>query len=160
MILSKKYLQQINPKQKIYNAKYSQGTYNFLKKHQNKDITIYWDSEDNLSGCNIEFNENKISSRQILFCFHNKNEEIFGTCWMNIMVNKYQLYDYSYQNDTFQDITNWFFDNYLKIGRCLFDDNHVNFLLGENHNYVKDEERFNIINGHKTCKWCEKIIFE
>ena len=74
------------------------------------------------------------------------------------MQNKYGIQDYTYMINDFQDITEIFLSKYLEIGRCVFDTTHNNFLLGENHGYVGDENRFEIVDGIKKCKWCGKII--
>jgi hypothetical protein len=48
----------------------------------------------------------------------------------------------------FIDVTEWFFKNYVKLGRCFFDKYHYGF---DN----KYEDRYHIINAnHRKCKYC------
>ena len=159
-MITKEYLKTINPKQQSYNPKYSQGTYTFLHKNKNKDIKIYWLNKNYVTGNIIAFNKRAIKfyPTQIYFMYK-VNGDWLGTSWTNIMRNKYKVYDYSsWEMNEFEDITEWFFNEYSKIGRCLFDREHINFLLGENHNYVGEEGRFETVDGVKYCRWCGKEI--
>ena len=157
-MLSKEFLKQINPKQKdSYNPKFSEGTYKFLNRYKKKDIKVYWKRTSNWSGKETEFTFNRVSTPQVFFIYE-ENSDYFGASWNQVMQNKYGIFDYTYQISDFEDITEIFLSKYLEIGRCVFDTTHNNFLLGENHNYVGDENRFEIIDGIKKCKWCEKII--
>jgi len=159
-MIDKQFLQLINPKSKPYNPKYSQGTYAFLHKNINKDIKIYWLNKNYVTGNITTFNRKAIKfyPTQIYFMYK-INGDWLGTSWTKIMRNEYQVVDFSsWEMNEFEDITEWFCDEYVKIGRCLFDRGHTNFLLGENHNYVSNEERFEIVDGVKYCKWCGKEI--
>jgi len=159
-MLNKEFLKAINPKQQPYNPKYSEGTYKFLHKNKNKDIKIHWRKRNNFSGDIVAFDPSKIKFYSTQVCFmYKENGNWFGTSWANIMRNEHKLYDYSdWDREEFEDITEWFCDEYLRIGRCLFDSVHTNFLLGENHNYVNDSERFEIVDGIKYCRWCGKEV--
>ena len=159
-MLSKEYLNQINPNQNPYNAKYSQGTYKFLSKNKNKDIKVYWKKTNSIDGETTDFNINNIRfyPTQIYFMYE-VNGDLLGVSWIRVMHSMYKFMDYSYfGREDFEDITEFFFNKYLRIGRCLFDKEHINFLLGEDYNYVTEEERFEIVNGVKKCKWCKKEI--
>lgn len=161
MIIIKEYLKQINPNQdkNIYNAKYSEGTYRWLNKYKKKDIKIYWNKRSPVDGKITEFDFKNVAAypTQIIFCYEEFGD-LFGTQWNTIMRNSYKVVDYCLWKDNFEDITDVFLKEYLKIGRCLFDKEHINFVLGKDHAYVKDEERFEYINGIKKCKWCGKVI--
>lgn len=153
-MISKEYLEKINPNKDTYNAKYSEGTYKFLSKNKNKDVKIYFRKKDKIDGKLLEFNPTNVYSTQIYFMYE-VNGDWLGTPWVNIMQNKYQVMDYTnFDRDEFEDITDTFLDTYLKIGRCMFDNKHINFLLGKDHAYVSNEERFTEKDGHKTCLWC------
>jgi hypothetical protein len=157
-MISKEYLKQINPNKKIYEAKYSEGTYKFLTKYKNKDIRIYWNKRSMVDGSLVEFNPLDVYSTHVYFMYE-QNGDLFGTTWTNIMWNKYRVMDYSCWNrNEFEDITDIFLNTYLKIGRCMFDSEHINFMLGQNHSYVSKEERFEIVDDKRKCKWCGKDI--
>ena len=158
-MISKEYLNQINPNVIPYNPKYSWGTYSFLKKYKNKDIKVYWMKRNSINGKIIEFNKDSdLLFTRIYFCY-NINGDFLGTSWRNICYNKYTLYDYThYDKEWFVDITKWFMNKYLKIGRCMIDTTHINFIINKDHSYVEDEDRFEFIFGMKNCKWCGKIV--
>jgi len=156
-MITKEFLKEINPKQKSYNPKYSEGTYKFL--NDNNLIKVFWNKVSRINGEITNFDPSKIKfyPTQIYFIF-DTTKSWLGTSWTNIMSNKYKLYSYEGLERNFKDITEWFCEEYLRIGRCLFDREHTNFLLGENHNYVSDDERFEMLKGIKKCKWCGKVI--
>jgi len=157
-MINKEFLQAINPKEKPYNPKYSEGTYTFLHRNRNKDVKVYWKKKDNINGDIVSFDPSDIRSPQIYFMYR-ENGDWFGVSWYRIMSNKYKVLDYSsFEMDGFDDITEWFCNEYIRVGRCLFDSNHINFLLGENNDYVGEHNRFEIIDGVKSCRWCGKEI--
>ena len=157
-MIDKEFLQLVNPKIIPYNPKYSEGTYTFLYRNRNKGVKIYWKKKNNFSGDIVNFNPSEVCSPQVYFMYK-ENGDWFGVSWYRIMSNEYKVLDYSsFEMDGFEDITDWFCDEYIKIGRCLFDVTHSNFLLGENHDYVSNEERFEMINGIKKCRWCGKVV--
>ena len=160
-MLSKEYLNNINPNQNPYNAKYSHGTYRFLFNNKNKDIKVYWKKTSYIDGEVTDFNKNNIRfyPTQIYFMYES-NGDWLGVSWTRIMQNKYKVSDYTcfMSEDEFEDITEFFFSEYLRIGRCLFDQKHINFLLGKDYNYVTKEERFETVDGIKKCRWCGKEI--
>lgn len=156
--MNKEFLQLINPNVKPYNPKYSEGTYKFLHRNKDKDVKAYWKKKNNIDGDIVAFNSSNIYSSQIYFMYR-ENGDWFGISWQRIMSNEYKVLDYSsFEMDDFEDITEWFCEVYLRVGRCLFDTAHVNFLLGENHNYVTEEERFQVVESVKYCRWCGRDI--
>jgi len=159
-MITKEFLKAINPKSNPYNPKYSQGTYTFLHKNINKDIKIYFKNRNNITGNIITFNIRAIKYYPTQIYFMYKTDYKWqGISWFKIMSNKYETMDYSsLEMKEFEDITDWFCSEYIKIGRCLFDIEHINFLLGENHNYVGEKNRFETVDGIKKCKWCGKVV--
>lgn len=153
-MINKEYLKKINPNKLEYEAKYSEGTYKFLSKNKNKDIKIFWRKRSGIDGRIIEFNPEDVCSPQVYFIYE-QNGDLLGTSWSSIMWNKYKVMDYTgWDREEFEDITDIFLDTYLRIGRCMFDSEHINFMLGKNHSYVTKEERFKTIDGIKKCRWC------
>ncbi len=162
-MINKEYLNKINPKQEVYDSKYSEETYKFLNKNKTKDIKVYWHKKSLIGlidGSYTAFNPDEIELHptQIYFIYKSQGDWL-GISWIEIMSNNYKVLDYSDCDRTdYIDVTEWFYKKYLEIGRCIFDKKHYNFLLGENYNYVKEEERFDVIDGIKKCRWCDKII--
>lgn len=159
-MITKDFVEKVNPKQKTYNPKYSEGTYKFLHKNKNNNIKVYWRKKNNISGSvtNFDSSEMKFYPTQVYFMYE-VNGDWLGTSWTNIMRNEYKVMDYSsFEMVEFEDITDWFIAEYVKVGRCLFDREHINFLLGENYEYVTDDQRFEVVDGVKKCRWCRKEV--
>ena len=56
------------------------------------------------------------------------------------------------ENMTVIDITDWFWPEYLKVGRCIWDRSHDGWL-------ADDDERFTQINRNsRRCNWCGKHL--
>jgi hypothetical protein len=47
------------------------------------------------------------------------------------------------------DITDWFFEEYEKRGRCLFYGHENTWLVGS-------ENRYTIVNNTRKCNWCDE----
>ena len=158
-MITNDFRKQVKPKQIPYNAKYSEGTYAFLNKYKNKDLKVYWKNTSQFDGSVLELNQNNLYTTQVYFMYE-ETGDLYGARWSNIMHNDYRIMDYTcWDKNEFEDITEWFCETYLKIGRCLVDSSHNNFLLGKDHGYVTKEERFdNLIDGVKKCKWCGEIV--
>lgn len=50
--------------------------------------------------------------------------------------------------DEYVDVTEKFFEDYKKIGRCLFDSNHSGWLLGDENRFAYSDE------DTRECNWC------
>lgn len=153
-MITKEYLEQINPNVESYNPKYSWGTYIFLKRHNNRDIKVYWKKYSGFDGEEVKFNKDNLLLHHVYFCFKSDGD-LLGTTWQRICWNKYVLMDYSNYEDIFEDITDWFFEEYLRIGRCLIDTEHNNFLINKDHSYVQDEDRFEYVGDRE---WIENTL--
>lgn len=55
-----------------------------------------------------------------------------------------------YDHENFTDITDWFWNKYIEIGRCIFDWRHNGWMLGDKDRY------YHINSNNKKCKWCDK----
>lgn len=67
---------------------------------------------------------------------------------MGVSNDKYTVFSfYLYDADDFIDITEWFWEQYKKIGRCLFDRAHSRWYQG-------DKDRFTYVNNTRKCNWC------
>lgn len=59
-------------------------------------------------------------------------------------------YDFSLNPNHLVDITEWFWNEYVKSGRCIFDREHNGWWQG-------DQERYTQINKNsRKCKWCNQ----
>ena len=59
-----------------------------------------------------------------------------------------EMFALLYRDEELTDITDWFFKNYQRFGRCMFDLDHIGWWSGGENRYTK-------INNHsKRCNWC------
>jgi hypothetical protein len=55
------------------------------------------------------------------------------------------------KNKTVEDITDWFWSQYILLGRCLWDVNHNKYM-------TNDETRFTYLdNNTRKCNWCGAV---
>lgn len=148
----------IKPLGKDENGKYNKKLYNLLKQmsndeYQNKQLRIYFNPKSWWDDSIVSFHKNihkeiKCLTRQIKLSPHGHNE--IGYSLMDALSkNKPERYSWiMHKPDGFVDITEWFFDTYIKMGRCMFETKHYDF---EN----KHNQRYYIINrNHRKCRWC------
>lgn len=64
---------------------------------------------------------------------------------------KYTVFANPWNNKkTVIDITDWFWNEYIRIGRCIWDSNHSGWL-------AKDDNRFTYVGKNsRRCNWCGK----
>lgn len=148
----------IKPITKDENGKYNKKLYNLLKKmsndqYQNRQFRVYFKPTSWWDGTEITFHKNihkEVSSiiRQINLSPYGHKESGYSLM-ESLQKNKPERYSWIMHNpNKFIDITNWFFDTYIKMGRCMFDRNHYDF--DNEHN-----QRYYIINkNHRKCRWC------
>lgn len=66
--------------------------------------------------------------------------------------NKYTVFANPWNiKKTVIDITSWFWNKYIEIGRCIWDRDHDGWL-------AKDENRFTYIDDdNRKCNWCGEV---
>lgn len=138
---------QFKPKKKGVSDKFSWNLYRFLREYPNAKIMLY---KKDHTGDIKEFDPNGF---QGTYHFFGMIGELVGARFVDIMragpSAKIQLYAFSWWGDAnFIDVTDWFFSEYERRGRCLFDKEHSSWWAGE-------EGRFTYINSHsRRCNWC------
>lgn len=141
-------IRKLKPNQKGMSDKYSWNLYQFLKT--NKDIRVFWDSTNDFNKRSIRFidkDSTDVSQHLRLGRFLGKS--FAGRSLMSVLVKTDKhLYSYSWLDaNQLEDVTDWFFDTYEKIGRCAFDNNHSMWLSNEDGRYEEFENK-------KKCCWC------
>ena len=133
------------PKLKGESDKFSLGVYRVLKKYPGIRIVYY---SKNSMGEYDPFDPKKSQSPRQIFMLHSGSAMV-GLNVSQAMDNKLQEYAFSlWDREKFVDITDWFFKEYAKRGRCIFDKEHHGWWIGE-------ENRFTVINWHsRRCNWC------
>lgn len=140
----------IKPVKRGESDKYSWNLYRYLKEHRN--VRICWYSKSIINGTAIPFESTKslLSTQTVVLIGESGSS---GNRIANILGNgeSGKIVSYSlglWQQDKFVDITEWFFREYLRIGRCIFDREHNGLWLGS-------EGRFTQINRNsRKCNWC------
>ncbi|MBT2759933.1 hypothetical protein [Paenibacillus sp. ISL-20] len=146
-------LGKIKPKVKGESNKYSWNLYKFLSKIVKKNeyidsqLRIYWNHHSRWDGEHLPFNTDLSNGMQIIIDpYGNKSSGYF----MNTVLRKGNCELYSlcvWKKEDLLDITDWFFDEYEKIGRCIFDPDHNGWMLGT-------DGRYTYVNNTRKCNWC------
>lgn len=152
-------LKAIKPKERSKSDKYSWYLYQFLNKlfkekeygkYYQKQLEIHWLHESRWDGNWLDapidgiakFNLNQI----LIIPAGKKNDRSFYH--MSAILQKGRSERFALPSQwTTTDITEWFFDNYKKDGRCVFDREHINFMQGA-------DSRFTYVNNTRRCNWC------
>ena len=157
MLGSMNLLKDIKPNGKT-SDKYSINLWKYITKHQGEMRVFYEQTEYSVKeDCEIfvPFDPNNIKPYKVwigqlsedwyyvghLSTILGNGKEKF-TQWANPWLKSKQPLD----------ITEWFWKEYIKNGRCLFDKDHSGWWIG-------DEDRFYHINkNNKKCKWCGAML--
>lgn len=131
-------LKKIKPRLIRKSDKYSSNLYKYLKLYPNSRVYKSVDI-DNRTAMKIVVG-------------HKNNEAITGTTLDHILAsNMYRHYWLYSEYGEYEDITEQFMNDYIRIGRCLWDKDHKGWMNG-------DEERFSYINDdERVCNWCGEI---
>lgn len=162
-----------------YSDKYSLLLYKFLYKNRNKfpfkyDFKILYDATTNsfnpsfpkvqnmyIGGLPLEEEPHTFFGNRINSIICNTSKEIW--C-MHLWSTSY----HGGKTPQIINITEWFIENYIKIGRCLFDPHHTDFMMNTESrytelllpNYVELANRGEQITDQNTkhCNWCGKTL--
>lgn len=150
--------------------KFSWNIYQFIKKHP--DCTrVFWHKKNYMNGGIVEFNNrDNVEGASLgwnLFIGRRDKQNfddihfsvVTGNRVRNILGNSRERFNlWSLHpiagwptGDEFEDVTEWFWDNYIKFGRCLFDKGHNGWWIG-------DTDRFTYLDENtRQCNWCGQI---
>jgi len=148
-------LNRIKPKNIKISDKFSRKLYKQLKeisKEKYHNIKIYWNASSRWDGSHMPF-ENVISSggfttlNQIMISPDGNKRT--GYFLSSIITGNKKAERFALPH-TWEliDITDWFFDTYEKIGRCIYSP-HDGWI-------AEDEDRFTYINNTRKCNYCGK----
>lgn len=137
-----------SPKAHGISDKFSWRLYKFLKKHKNLRIMYYRKTP---MGKIVEFDPTKSQHLMQLFAMID-GLSLAGACFNSIMSNSEywnEIYAFDVWGvDNFVDVTDWFFKEYARTGRCMFDREHSMWWQGK-------ENRYTFINANsRRCNWC------
>jgi hypothetical protein len=152
-IYSKEFLNRINPK-RDQSSKYSQYLYLWLRynKRYRKVFfaeNFWFDPEKS-----DEFSEDKNVSHQIYIGIPDEvpNDEFFSGSELRRIINfgsKEHGYAYHLKKlGNVTDITDWFWEKYLRIGKCAIDPEHTIYWR-ERYDDIDDKSR--------SCRWCGRV---
>lgn len=151
------------PKTKGKSDKYSCQLYEFLRRHQqrfNGLPNVYyiqtqdrWNSElERTEQVEVLFDKQNFSRAHIWVGNIDGEGWYYGnklSCIIGESKEKYTIFASLWYTDrTVIDITDWFWNEYLKVGRCIWDKSHNTWLMN-------DDDRFTYINKNsRRCNWC------
>lgn len=118
-----------------------------------KNINVYWYPLNRMLGKSVSFeNRNEIILPHVIFAGMN-DRRMIGTSWESIVQADYRLRRYDVNEmKKLEVITDWFTEQYVKIGKCLYDPMHHDFM-------VDSKKRYSVIDENKRqCKYCGKIF--
>lgn len=145
-------LNKIKPKVKGESDKYSWNLYKFLtkiikeRKTTADSIKIYWNTYSTWDGEYLPFNESIDFGRQVIISPYGDRSTgyILSTVLREGRCDRFAI-PLQWQNSV--DITEWFFNTYEEIGRCIFDKDHRRWMQ-----YT--DGRYTYVNNTRRCNWC------
>lgn len=144
-------IQKYKPTNAKKSDKYSINFYKWLKKHKNWPLWAYAPQWSNIDGSFVAFNFDDPKSSQIYIGFMDDDSFLTGQKLSDILCGVGQTYCYApgCNREFFKnmiDISDWFFSEYEKIGRALWDASGENFMIDA-------DDRFTVIGNTKRCNW-------
>lgn len=140
-------LEKIKPAVKGKSDKYSWFLYNWIKKNKFLDLTVWFDTRSILDGKETNFDKKNIHIGQI-WIGSAESGWFHGSRLGSILGGKYQTWANPWMKNTHIDITEWFWEEYLKDGRCIWDRNHDRWIADDENRYIY------INNNSRKCRWC------
>lgn len=144
-------INQIKPKTKGKSDKYSWQLYEYLRRNK-YDITntkVFFNTKSWFDGSKLEFDKSNLILRQIWIGYD--DDGWFDGNNLNTIISqskeKYEIFANPWIKNNYIDITNWFWNEYIIIGRCIWDREH-------NRRLLNDENRFTYVNNTRKCNWC------
>lgn len=136
------------PKVKGESDKFSWNLYWFIEKHRN--VRIMFNTKDRINGKHLVFNPKDSLPGWQVFIFIGDHEYTGRPLYGVMDGTRNSLGDYCLFQNQIIDITEWFFKEYLRIGRCIFDRGHKTYWQGGSSRYTQ------INKSSRKCNWCGK----
>jgi len=148
MIVTDDFLNKIKPKIKGVSDKYTWNLYKILSKYKNKNIEIYYRNICEYQDRELNFPQDDLSPNNVILSTRETKDDLIGDKLMITMregkFTEFWLNNYKHNH---YKITDDFFNTYFKIGRCLLDPLHYDFMRNS-------EDRFNENENTRICNWC------
>ncbi len=136
----------IKPKVKNESDKYSWNLYKYLLKHKN--TKVYYSKINSFTDDEHTYDKSSLVKMDTLIGVESE-DGLIGARLIDIL-RKIPSMDFWYGNvkNNHVEITEDFFNDYIEIGRCLFDQSHDGLLRNA-------DNRFTYINeDERKCNWC------
>ena len=141
--------EKIKPKVKGKSDKYSWNLYKWVKK-KGFYPKVWFDTENRLNGEKLEFDKENFPTYQLWIGGSDKEGLWFyGSSLRSILSPRCKEWANPWMANKHIDITDWFWNEYIKIGRCIWDKSHDGWLENA-------DERFAYVGNTRKCKWCGK----
>lgn len=146
-------INKIKPKDGKNSDKYSVNLWRFIREHYyhgqhcDRVYAIQWSIID---GSFLPFDRNDPKASQLFIGRLGEDGFMSGRKLSNIISggkgykNCYAMVPGSYPNAI--DVTDWFWPEYIRMGRSLWDASGSNYMLG-------GEDRFTYVGNTKRCNW-------
>lgn len=128
----------IKPKNVKTSDKYSSNLYKYFK--ENPDVRVFKSK-----------NKNNRSVTEILIGNSNK-EAVTGTTLRHILIDDFKQWYILYSEyGEYEDITKTFMSEYIRIGRCVWDTTHDNWMIDSKNRFTNTNE------NERVCNWCGEV---
>lgn len=171
------FVNKIKPKEN-YSDKYSLLLYKFLYKNRNKfpfkyDFKILYDATTDCFSPSFPKVQNMligglpINEEPHTFFGNRINSIICDTSKEIWCFNPWSVSYHGGKTPEIINITDWFIETYIKIGRCLFDPEHCDFIMNPETRYSYDITKSDVNSRTfsfycpdtiKICNWCGKTL--
>lgn len=139
-------LNEIKPKKVGTSDKYSSNLYKYLK--ENPKAKVFYSKTNYSTEEEQVYDKNNLSTMST-YIGQSLDGGISGVRLQEILGRLPKMgYFYLMSEDEYVDVTEEFFEDYKKIGRCLFDSNHSRWLLGDENRFAYSDE------DTRECNWC------
>lgn len=153
------YIKQCKPKEKGKSDKYSWNLYRYFERNPEMCKVHYHNYTDKYNEKTREFEKvfkafdvKDFNVRNIMVSYKNKYDNAMHGKYVTTICgdskDRYQNVCLLSHKDEWEDITEIFWESYIKYGRC--------FLFGHDAWLTNEEDRFTYVNNTRKCNWCGK----
>jgi hypothetical protein len=129
--------------------KFSRNIANWLRRNRiRQGAGVFCSERSWLDGSRIPFTHHDAARSDIYIGQMDEEGWVYGAGVRAIQIKDFQVFAHPPRKWPAVDITDWFWAEYLKRGRCLMESTHD---VGVQY----DEARFAVVGeGHRRCNWC------
>ena len=150
-------LKLIKPKHNKVSDKYSWNLYEYLNKYKG-NFKVYYSKINAFTEKEHTYNKESLVKIDTIISIGESSGDrnsVIG-CRLDEILRKVPKMDYYYGNlnGDYIDITQEFIQDYIDIGRCLFDTGHTAWMRGDEDRFAYESEDI------RKCNWCNLKQFK